>query len=179
MKTFRKIALMAIAVFIAAALPACDDEDDPVVNASLDGTWRVISASITGTKALEIIPDGFQKNPQTNTADETIYPGSLEFKTDGTGVYNFKVTEYTTDKNDDGSAKITAVRVDKSCTFTYTLSETTPATDVYNKLPQMTITYAASPYFQSGVETPSYEIKGDVLYLYQDFPRAADILRKE
>ncbi len=43
----------------------------------------------------------------------------------------------------------------------------------------MTINYAASPYFESATETPSYRIEGDVLYLYQDFPRAADVLRKK
>lgn len=179
MKTFRKLAMMAVAIFTAISFTSCGDDDEPVVNASLDGTWKIISGASTGQGDFELIPDGFAKNPQTETADEHIYPMSLEFKADGSGVYTFQVTEYKTEKNDEGNDIVTAVRVEKTSAFTYSTSETTPAGVVKNDLSQMTINYAASPYFKSVTETPSYRIEGNILYLYQDFPRAADVLRKQ
>ena len=179
MKTFRKLAMMAVAIFAAISFTSCDDNDEPVVNSTLDGTWKIISGATTGQGNFDLIPDGFAKNPQTETADEHIYPISLEFKTDGTGVYTFQVTEYEIVKNDEGKDVVKSIFVDKTSAFTYTTSEITPAGVVKNELPQMTINYAASPYFESATETPSYRIEGDVLYLYQDFPRAADVLRKK
>lgn len=48
-----------------------------------------------------------------------------------------------------------------------------------NRLPQMTINYAACQYFEATTESPSYNIEGEFLYLDQNFPSAADILHKQ
>ena len=77
--------MIAVAIFTALSFTSCGDDDEPVVNASLDGTWKIISGATTGQGDFELIPDGFAKNPQTDTADEHIYPMSLEFKADGSG----------------------------------------------------------------------------------------------
>ena len=177
MKTFRKLAMVALAIFASISITSCNDDDEPVVNASLDGTWNVIAGTTTGQGDFELIPEGFAVNPQTEAIDENIYPISLDFKTDGTGVYTYNVTEYRIVEKDEKEV-VESFFAEKTSAFTYTLADQTPAGVVKNDLPQMTINFAASPYFESISQVASYRIEGDILYLYHDFPRAADVLHK-
>lgn len=178
MKTFRKLAMLAVAIFAAISFTACGDDDEPVANASFDGTWKIIGGATTGQADFELIPDGFVKNPLSGTAVEKIYPSTLEFKADGTGVYTFSVTEYTSETEKDQTV-VKAVLVKKTSAFTYKLADQSPAGPVKNDLKYITIDFAASPYFKSITQTASYRIEGNEMFFYHDFPRAADTLRKQ
>lgn len=170
--------MAVISIFAALTITSCGDDDEPVVNASLEGTWKIISGTTTGQGDFELIPEGFSKNPQTDTADETIYPVSLDFQADGNGIYTYRVTEYSM-TTVDGQDIVESEFVEKTSAFTYTTANESPAGAVSNNLPYMTITFAATPYFKEITQTASYRIEGDVLYLYHDFPRASDTLRKQ
>lgn len=171
MKFLKKISAALISIALASAAVSCTDNDKydehqfEAAETSLAGTWNIVETKDLSTMANHLNTEYFEENG----VSAILYPETIELTADGTGVYKFRYEEKQTSVNEDGTEVTKIVQVPGQVSFTYSYDA---------EKHTMSLVFPATDFFDAVTIDGRAVISRTYLYLYMQYPGAADILKK-